>query len=72
MASRQRAACSYAQPARACSLPRCAPVQELWTLLISANQTGTGIPQKMLDEKAEEQRKRREEEERVQVWHRQR
>ena len=41
--------------------------QELWTLLISANQTGTGIPQKLLDEKADEQRKRREEEERVQV-----
>ena len=42
-------------------------VQELWQLLISANQTGTGIPQRFLDEKAEELRRQKEEQERVQV-----
>lgn len=41
--------------------------RELWQLLISANQTGTGIPQRFLDEKAEELRRQKEEQERVQV-----
>lgn len=41
--------------------------QELWQLLISANETGTGIPQRFLDEKAEEMRRQKEEAERVQV-----
>ena len=41
--------------------------QEFWSLLVSACQTGSGIPQKFLDEKAEEIRKRKEEEERIQV-----
>lgn len=43
------------------------PPQEFWGLLLSANRTGSGIPQKFLDEKAEEIRKRKEEEERIQV-----
>ena len=43
------------------------PAQELWQLLISANETGTGIPQRFLDEKAEEMRRQKEEAERVQV-----
>jgi serine/arginine repetitive matrix protein 1 len=41
--------------------------RELWQLLVSANQTGTGIPQRFLDEKAEELRRQKEEQERVQV-----
>jgi hypothetical protein len=44
-----------------------ARLQELWQLLISANETGTGIPQRFLDEKADELRKQKEEQERVQV-----
>lgn len=40
--------------------------KELWQLLISANETGTGIPQRFLDEKAEEMRRQKEEAERVQ------
>ena len=40
--------------------------KELWGLLVSANETGTGIPQRFLDEKAEELRRQREEAERVQ------
>lgn len=44
-----------------------ARLQELWQLLISANETGTGIPQCFLDEKADELRKQKEEQERVQV-----
>ena len=42
-------------------------LQEFWQLLVSACKTGSGIPQKFLDEKAEEIRKRKEEEERIQV-----
>lgn len=42
-------------------------LQELWQLLISANETGTGIPQRFLDEKAEEMRRAKEEAERLQV-----
>ena len=40
---------------------------KFWQLLVSACKTGSGIPQKFLDEKAEEIRKRKEEEERIQV-----
>ncbi|PSC72111.1 serine arginine repetitive matrix 1 [Micractinium conductrix] len=40
--------------------------KELWQLLISANETGTGIPQRFLDEKAEEMRRAKEEAERLQ------
>lgn len=47
--------------------PNVYPPQELWQLLISANETGTGIPQRFLDEKAEEMRRQKEEAERVQV-----
>uniref|UniRef100_A0A1D2A9M7 PWI domain-containing protein n=1 Tax=Auxenochlorella protothecoides TaxID=3075 RepID=A0A1D2A9M7_AUXPR len=41
--------------------------KELWTLLSSAALSSTGIPQKFLDEKAEELRLRREEDERIQA-----
>lgn len=34
--------------------------QELWVLLNSANQNQSGIPQQILDEKAEELRKKKE------------
>ena len=49
-----------------CALPHPA-LQELWQLLISANETGTGIPQRMLDEKQAEIQRQREEAERIQV-----
>ncbi len=55
---------------RPCICPWHLPAQELWQLLISANETGTGIPQRFLDEKAEEMRRQKEEAERVQVGRR--
>lgn len=39
--------------------------RELWQLLISATETGTGIPQRFLDEKAAEMKRLREEQEAV-------
>ncbi len=41
--------------------------QELWQLLISANETGTGIPQRFLDEKAAEMQRAKEEAEILQA-----
>lgn len=37
-----------------------AACQELWVLLHSASNTASGIPQQILDEKAEEMRKKKE------------
>ncbi len=42
-------------------------LQELWTLLHSANQTESHIPQQMLDAEAERQRVLRQQQEAVQV-----
>ena len=41
--------------------------QELWILLASAAATNSGIPQRLLDEKAEELRKKKELEEQINV-----
>lgn len=56
--------CSTQQRSR--SLRLCA-TQELWQLLISANETGTGIPQRFLDEKAAEMQRAKEEAEMLQA-----
>ena len=41
--------------------------QELWTLLASASSNPSGIPQKILDEKAEEMRQKKVMEEEINV-----
>ena len=43
------------------------PSQELWTLLSSACETASGIPQKILDDKAEELRIKNEAQKAIQV-----
>ena len=41
--------------------------QELWGLLASASQNPSGVPQRLLDEKAEELRKKKETQDRINV-----
>lgn len=43
------------------------PPQELWGLLASASQNPSGVPQRLLDEKAEELRKKKETQDRINV-----
>lgn len=45
----------------------CGSVQELWSLLASAASTESGIPQKLLDEKAEEIRQKKERQDQINV-----
>ena len=42
-------------------------MQELWALLASASTTESGVPQAILDEKAEELRKRKEAQDQLNV-----
>ena len=42
-------------------------MQELWNLLASATETESGIPQKLLDDKAEELRKKKEMQDQINV-----
>ena len=44
-------------------------MQELWNLLASASETESGIPQKLLDDKAEELRKKKEMQDQINVSH---
>ena len=57
-------------PSAAADLPCCsshAQLQELWVLLASAAENPSGVPQRLLDEKAEELRKKKETQDRINV-----
>ena len=49
------------------SSSRSPAMQELWSLLASAGQNPSGVPQRLLDEKAEELRRKKEPQDKINV-----